>query len=60
MLEPIKPQTETVRFTIDLDRDLHTALKLLAIKERCASTEVVRYALRKLITARNAESKETK
>ena len=60
MLEPIKPQAEAVRFTVDLDRDLHTALKLLAIKERCASTEVVRYALRKLITERNAENKDSK
>ena len=53
MLEPIRPKT--VRFTIDLDRDLHTALKLLALKERCASTEVVRYALRQLIAERSKD-----
>ena len=58
MLEPIRP--ETVRFTVDLDLELHTALKLLALKERCASTEVVRYALRKLFTERNAVSKDPK
>ena len=53
MLDPIRP--ETVRFTVDLDRDLHTALKLLAIKERVSATEVVRYALRQLISERSNE-----
>ena len=53
MLEPIRP--ETVRVTVDLDRDLHTALKLLAIKERVSATEVVRYALRQLIAQRSKD-----
>lgn len=48
----IRVKQEKVRFTVDLDLDLHRELKLLAIEERVSATEVVRYALRQLLAKR--------
>jgi hypothetical protein len=52
MVEPIKIKSETVRFTVDLDHDLHRELKQMALNEGLAATELARYALRKLIAER--------
>ncbi len=46
----IKP--ETIRFTVDLDPELHRELKLLALEEGCSATEVIRYALRQVLAQR--------
>ncbi|KZR88114.1 hypothetical protein MITS9509_01558 [Synechococcus sp. MIT S9509] len=34
----IKHKQETVRFTVDLDLELHKALKSIALEERCSAT----------------------
>ncbi len=52
MVEPIKIKSETVRFTVDLDHDLHRKLKQVALNEGIAATEVARYAFLKLIAER--------
>ena len=49
-MEPIRP--EQVRFTVDLEIDLHRQLRTLALQERCSASEVARYAIRKVIQER--------
>ena len=51
-MEPIKTKSETVRFTVDLDHDLHRALKQLALDEGCSASDVARYAIQRVIAER--------
>jgi len=51
-VEPIKPKAETVRFTVDLDHDLHRDLRQVALNERCSASDVARYAIQRVIAER--------
>ena len=43
---------DTVRFTVDLDKELHKELKQLALDEQCHATDVVRYAINQFLASR--------
>jgi len=51
-MEPIRAKPETVRFTVDLDHEMHRALKQVALNESCTASEVARYAIQKVIAER--------